>query len=225
MSVEVDIFLGCTFRYEMTRFRNDLFLYFDLGNVIALFDHELIVRNLAGLSDVSDSEIRQSVFESDLLLDYERGTVTTTEFYNNYCSATGCSAAESDVVFAASNIFRINASIIPLVSHLKQVGYRLGILSNTCEAHWKFLLQRYCILDKFFDVHALSYRLNALKPESEIYVKAGELAGIDAENIFFVDDRAEHVDGARRAGWNAEVYKSTAKLSEQLAELGVVCNY
>ena len=209
----------------MTDPQQDLFLFFDLGNVLAMFDHELIVANLEQLCDASSDSIREAVFQSDLLQKYELGETTTSEFYQQFCKATGCTASESEVVFAASDIFHINATIIPLVSQLKQAGYKMGVLSNTCEAHWEFLRERYFILDSFFDVHALSYQLNALKPDATIYKKAANLIDCPAEKIFFVDDRSEHIEAARDAGWNAHVYESTPVLYRQLAEFGVVCNY
>ena len=42
------------------------FVFFDLGNVLVNFDHQIAVQKLAALSGRSPDEVRQAVFDSDL---------------------------------------------------------------------------------------------------------------------------------------------------------------
>ena len=44
---------------------------------------------------------------------------------------------------------------------------------------------------------------------------------MDPERIFFCDDIAAHVDAARAAGWDAEVFESAAGLIDALDRRGV----
>jgi FMN phosphatase YigB (HAD superfamily) len=49
-----------------------------------------------------------------------------------------------------------------------------------------------------------------------------QAAGIDASRCFFFDDLSENVEGARRAGFNAEVFRSEAELRRLLTDRGVL---
>jgi putative hydrolase of the HAD superfamily len=109
---------------------------------------------------------------------------------------------------------------------LKAAGYRLGILSNTSPAHWEFIADgRFTLIRSFFDVCVLSYQVGAMKPEAEIYRAAEVRAGVAAEHVFFVDDRAENVAGARCCGFDAVQYTTAAALAADLRQRGARINY
>jgi HAD superfamily hydrolase (TIGR01509 family) len=92
--------------------------------------------------------------------------------------------------------------------------------------HWAFCNGgRYTILEKAFDVHALSYELRACKPDPTIYAGAAALAAVTPPEIFFVDDIAGHVAGARAAGFDAVQYTTTATLAADLRKRGLEFNY
>jgi len=76
-----------------------------------------------------------------------------------------------------------------------------------------------------FAVHALSFRLNAIKPDPRFYVSATKLAAVEPGNIFFADDRADNVDAAKAAGWDAIQYESVSQLNQEFRNRGVVLNY
>ena len=76
------------------------------------------------------------------------------------------------------------------------------------------------MLERLFDVAALSFRLHAAKPERAIYEAAARLAGAPPAEIFFVDDRVDNVDGALAAGFDAVQFTSAPDLRAQLARRG-----
>jgi HAD superfamily hydrolase (TIGR01509 family) len=115
--------------------------------------------------------------------------------------------------------------MLPVVAHLQQAGYRLGILSNTCESHWELCTGRFRIVAECFSVYALSFQIGATKPNAAIFQKAAELAGTPPEKIFYVDDYAEHVAGAQRVGFDAVQYTSTPQLVADLRSRGMRLNY
>lgn len=202
------------------------FIYFDLGNVLLRFDHELACRQMAEVAGVSPHLVREVVFQSQLQWQYERGMISTEEFYESFCRATGRRPDRQQLARAASAIFELNVPVVPLVTQLRAAGYRLGILSNTCEAHWHYVTDgRYRILTELFDVAALSFQLRSLKPEPEIFRRAAELAGVPPEEIFFVDDRQENVAAACRAGLDAVPFTTPADLATALRHRAVRFNY
>ena len=112
------------------------------------------------------------------------------------------------------------------MAHLRAAGYRLGILSNTCEAHWEFVsCGRYAVLKELFEVEILSFRLGSMKPETPIYEAAIAASGVAAEEIFFTDDRSENVAGALRAGMDATHFRGVQPLLQDLRDRQIKTNW
>jgi len=202
--------------------RTPEFIYFDLGNVLLHFDHRRAARQMAAVASCSESLAWEVVFDRGLHWEYERGDLTTRQFYEAFCEATRTRPDEDALIHAAADIFELNVPIVPIVAALRSAGRRLGILSNTNEAHWQFVSQgRYAIIRDLFDVTALSFLMHALKPEPRAYELAAELAGVPASRIFFMDDRPENVLGALAAGFDAMLYENAVTLAEALRQRGV----
>ncbi len=202
------------------------FFYFDLGNVLLKFDHHLAARQMAEVAGVSEQLVWDTVFGTDLELRYEAGELNDNEFYELFCRATDSRPDMQALLLAGSKIFTPNTSIYPIVGGLVAAGYRLGILSNTCPGHWSYCYGgQYTLLNKGFEVYALSYELGACKPSAKIFEGAAKLTGCRPEEIFFVDDIAGHVAGAKAARFDAVQYTTTAQLAADLHERGVRFNY
>jgi glucose-1-phosphatase len=201
------------------------FFYFDLGKVLVDFDAQHMCRRMAAVAGVEPDQVKEVVFDSGLQSRLERGTVTSREFYDEFCRRIGTQPGYQDLAEAAADIFTLRPTMLPIVTQLQQAGYRLGILSNTSRLHWEHCLRRYCFLGEAFDVYALSYRIGHCKPEPEIFRAAAGLAGVAAGEIFFTDDLPGHVEGARAAGFDTVCYTSTAELAAALRARGVRFNY
>jgi len=204
-----------------------MFLYFDLGNVLLYFSHERACRQMAAVAStpeqpLSATDVRRVVFESGLEDLYESGQITTAEFYVQFCRQTGTRPEMDRLVRAASDIFEPNHSLLAIVSRLRKAGQRLGLLSNTNEGHWDFVADgRYELLPGAFDVLALSYRLGTMKPRREIFEQAAELAGVPPRDIFYTDDRPEHIAAAREVGYDAVQFADTPSLVAELRQRGL----
>ena len=208
------------------------FFYFDLGNVLVNFDHAIAVRQMAEVCGVDAKIIRKIVFDSDLQTRYETGLVTGQEVYEFVCSKV---ERVIDGPFgwpdykalrrAGSEIFSLNLPVVPIVAQLKRAGYRLGVLSNTCESHWEYCIERYAIVSELFDVHLLSYEVKSMKPDRPIYTAAMDAAKASPEKIFFVDDRPENVAGAISAGFDAVQFTTAKRLSCDLRDRSVLFDY
>lgn len=99
-------------------------------------------------------------------------------------------------------IFDIDNTLVPhgapaderskkLFTHLKELGYKVVLLSNNKEPRVKM----------FNDVVKVSYIFKAGKPLVKNYVKAMEMMGTNKENTLFVGDQLfTDVWGAKRTG-------------------------
>jgi len=202
------------------------FLYFDLGNVLLTFDHRVACQQVAALTGRTPERVWEVIFASQLQARYEQGAVSSREFYEEFCAATGVRPDYDALHLANAAIFQLNIPIVSVVSPLHSAGYRLGILSNTCESHWGYVAEgRFKIIRALFPVQVLSHIERCSKPEAGIYERAAERAGVRPERIFFVDDRQENVDGALRAGWDAILFEGSVALGAALRQRGLSFNY
>lgn len=198
------------------------FLYFDLGNVLLNFDHPKAARQMAELAGRTQKEVWDIVFDSDLEVRYESGAIDCQAFYDEFCRRTKSAPDFAKLKHAAAEIFERNEPVITIVEQLHAAGHRLGVLSNTCAAHWEYCIDgRYSFLNRCFRVFALSYELKSMKPDPLIYIRATELAGVSPDHIFFVDDRPENVAAALAAGYDAVEYHGAEGLMIDLSERGL----
>jgi len=205
------------------------FLYFDLGNVLFTFDKPRAVRQMAEVSGVALADIRTFFEETDYQKRLETGLVTPGEIHADFCQRFGVDPKNPRIESlseAGSDIFQLNAPIIPLLTRLALANHRMGILSNTSLPHWEFLnAGQYWILRELFEVATLSFEVKSMKPDPEIYAAAAELVKMKPSELFFTDDLAENVEAARAAGWQATQFTSPSQLASDLRDLGITFNY
>jgi HAD superfamily hydrolase (TIGR01509 family) len=195
----------------------DLFLFFDLGKVLVAFDHQVMVENLASLLSVPCESVWDLLFDQGLEDAYERGDITSETFAARLLAIGRHPVDHEELLDAAGAMFTVQRDMVPVLQRCRQAGVGMGLLSNTCEAHWEWL-QRHPMetVVGWFDPIVLSYRVRAMKPDLSIYRSAEQMAGVAPESIFFIDDRAENVAGARAAGWRATQFVDASGLQQEL---------
>jgi putative hydrolase of the HAD superfamily len=182
-----------------------------------MFDHTIACRRVAGQTGLREEEVREAIFTSGLQHRYEAGEVSSAEFVQAFVTQTGRCVNPDAFLRSCSDIFQLNAPIVPVVAQLRSAGYRLGLLSNTCQAHWEFVSQgRFAGLHCLFDVEILSFVVRALKPLPSIYEAAIRAADVAPDQIFFTDDLPENVAGARQAGLDATLFQDVPTLLQEL---------
>jgi putative hydrolase of the HAD superfamily len=201
------------------------FLYFDLGKVLINFSVERMLDQMAAVVGATAEQVRNAVIGGRMIHDLEAGRLTSRQFYGAFCTAIGHRPDFEQLVAAAAEIFGLNLPVLPIVAQLRQAGYPLGILSNTCEIHWEYCVREYRFLSENFGIHALSYKIGAAKPDAAIFQAAAEMAGHRPEEIFFTDDIPGHVAGARAVGFDAVQFTSAEALANDLRQRGIRFNY
>lgn len=206
--------------------RTPKFIFFDLGNVLLFFDHRQAARQMAELTGCDAERIWNFVFKGGLNARLDAGEVTTEEFYDEFCCETGCRPDPKQLAEAASAIFQLNVPMNAVLAQLSAAGYRLGMLSNTCEMHWEYFASgRYRTIAEAFETVVLSCRLKLMKPDAKIYFAAADAADVAPEDVFYVDDILPNVEGARAAGFDAVQYTTTPAFVTDLRRRGMRFNY
>jgi glucose-1-phosphatase len=194
------------------------FFYFDLGKVLVDFDHAKGFSQIAGLFKAEAKNVGEFFINSGLAMKYETGLVSSEELHAAFCKNFKLNLAIEDLMHAASDIFTLKTDTIKVAEDLKNAGYRLGILSNTSIAHWNYCTKNYPFL-KIFGTCILSFEVKAMKPDARIYAAALKQCGVPAENVFFTDDLAENIAGAKKHGINAVQFTDAVALRKEIRRL------
>ena len=200
------------------------YLYFDLGKVLFDFDHKIGCQQVAAISGCSAEKVNSILFESGLEDSFETGQVDASEFHKQFCEASDGAPSLTDFLDACSNIFSMNTPMMPVIGQLAAVGFPMGILSNTCSAHWGYVFTRFRFLQNNFRDYILSYESQSMKPDPKIYQDAIKTANRPANEIFFIDDKPENVEGAIAAGMDAVLYTTAEQAIVDLQSRGVRFN-
>ena len=96
----------------------------------------------------------------------------------------------------------LHPGILPMLTTLREKGYRLCILSNCSGEEVETV--RESILAPYFDGIVLSHETGLCKPEKEIYQLTAELLSVRAEECVFIGDGgSRELYGAADAGMQA----------------------
>jgi glucose-1-phosphatase len=169
---------------------------FDLGNTLVPFSFAALKPRLEPCREQAQALSHQA----------EMGAITPAAFRAALCALTGVEPREFDAWWCS--IFDDHWLIAPkLIGELKQLGWRVGLLSNTSALHYEFLKRTRPQLGEF-DFRVLSFEAGACKPDPRIFAAVERAAGegVTPEDIVYFDDIAEYVVAARQRGWRAEVF-------------------
>ncbi len=96
----------------------------------------------------------------------------------------------------------------------------VGALNNEARETNEYRLATFG-LRQYFSVTLSSCYLELRKPNLAIYRRALDILDRPAERILFIDDRAENVDGAVKAGIRSIHFKNAEQLNGEFASLGL----
>ena len=149
------------------------------------------------------------------LFQLEAGMVLAEDFlrdFNNFCSQSGELDRDLDksLRHAMSDIFTPNTAMIGLLASLKMKGLKLILVSNTSTIHFDFI-KNFCPWLSVFEALVLSYEVRAMKPDPAYYREALRVAKEPSESCLFIDDIAENVAGASKAGFQTHQYRDHAE--------------
>ncbi len=201
----------------------DKFVFFDLGNVLVHFDHDIAVRNVANLVARDTAVVKQALFTSGLQDRLETGLITSHEFAESVVKTLDCKTDKETLLEAISAIFRPNEGIVILLDQLRQARIPMAVLSNTCEPHWLWILrQQWPVMHGWFDFYILSFEARSMKPDAGIYEESERRSGRKPEQLFFTDDRADNIAAAHARGWATHQFTSIDGLAKELGQwLGI----
>ena len=199
-------------------------LIFDFGNVVAFFDYLKACERLGPKLGLTAEAFRRRIVErgfAPLLGRFESGKIGPEEFAAEVMVLSGLSLPYHEFVDAWQDIFWLNEPVARLIERLKSAGYTLLLGSNTNILHSAHYRRQFASTLDLFDQLVLSHEVGHMKPSFEFYHACVRAAGLPAASCIFVDDLAENVDGARKAGLIGVHFVDTPPLLADLTRLGV----
>ncbi|MBU1122872.1 MAG: HAD family hydrolase [Candidatus Omnitrophota bacterium] len=193
---------------------------FDLGRVIFDFDYNIALDKIKDKVQCSSEKIIDEIFYKDFGADFEKGLVSSQEFFNKFKVAFRATIQYQEFTHIWSDIFSPMKKTINLIKYLK-AKHPLFMISNITELHYDFLYQRYPEVFALFDGLILSYQVQSVKPEEKIYQALKTLAKTEYEEIIYIDDRPDLICEAKKLKLNCIQFQQYEQLVEELKELGI----
>jgi len=155
---------------------------------------------------------------------YDRGDLTANAYWNTAAAGAGIILTPTQLteLIAADTDFwsTLNPPMLDWAHRLQQAGIPTGILSNMPDAMEVGLRARHHWIEDF-NHHTWSHAVNLAKPEPAIYRHAAEGLHTPAENILFLDDRAENITAALAVGMQAIQYTSHNTFEQEMRARGL----
>jgi putative hydrolase of the HAD superfamily len=95
---------------------------------------------------------------------------------------------------------RVNTAWLAALRTWRGAGVFVGLISNL-PVDWKDQFSQFADWDELFDEVLLSCDLGVRKPDLAMFQLAASRSGLPPQANVLVDDLADNVAGARRAGW------------------------
>ena len=187
---------------------------FDLGNVLVRFDHMLASAKIVGSAGESAEKLFQMLFESPLVTAHDEGKISTREFYERVKKEVDLSVSYDQFLRVWNDIFTEDRAMTGLVERLAR-EYPCYLISNTNRPHFEYLRRMCPVLDRL-QAWILSYEVGYLKPHPMIYQRALDLARLQAQEIFYVDDRQDLIDAAAGMGFQTHRFTQFESLAGEL---------
>jgi putative hydrolase of the HAD superfamily len=186
-------------------------IVFDLGGVIVNLNRQECIDGFreAGAGGVIDG-LDQSI-QKGFLYEFEVGRITEHEFCEEVRRQTGIAAGNAEICRMWNRMIGdVPVERVRRIAELKGEGYRIFMLSNTNETHWKQCdrsirkalaeLEPAVGTEDLFEKTFLSFEMHMAKPSPGIFERMLAEAEIKAEETLFIDDAPVNREAAAAVG-------------------------
>ncbi|HET6993322.1 MAG TPA: HAD family phosphatase [Chitinophagaceae bacterium] len=180
-------------------------IIFDLGGVILNIDTR---KTAMALEELGVKDLKGHLSQPALVSffnDYETGKIDDNAFVRKLQSLAGEGTTEQHIIDAWNALLLdFPSERIELLRSLRK-KYRLFLLSNTNEIHYKqfqqqIYLQTGSYLEDLFERTYYSHTINLRKPDVACYQFVIKENKLNPSETIFVDDSEVNITGAREAG-------------------------
>lgn len=194
-------------------------IIFDFGNVIYAFDNNIFINNISNFTSKSEEDLKNLIYDSGLAKKYASGFISSNGFFHTVKERCDLSISKEEFIDAFTSIFTPIESTLELIKRLKKY-YKIGLLSNTNELHFEYVIKPAKIFE-LFDVVTLSFEVKELKPSPKIFFDILDKLNLKPKECIYIDDIEQYSDVASELEINSINYTCYKELIEKLEKLGI----
>ena len=191
-------------------------LLLDFDGVLAHYSHERRIAHLAGTAGCEPARVAEVLFASGLETEYDSGRIDTASYLRRLGDGLGCAVDEA--AWIASRVAgnhadaRVLGLVLAVAAHTP-----IGVLTNNGELMAQAMRGIVAPLFPMLEGRVLcSGALGLRKPDAAIFARALEHFGVAAAQVLFIDDTFVNVQGARKAGLQADTARDARALGRVL---------
>lgn len=195
-------------------------IVFDIGGVLIDNPWPQMLSHYASCLGVSEKDLEKFLKESKLIDKWQKNLIVENELWQRVSDVLNGTFLTSKSLWldGFKLAYRKKPEVFELIKILKQKGFLIGLLSNTEKPIVEFLEQE----DFFdFDVFVYSCEIGQIKPNPAIYEEMLKKLDLESNEIIFIDDLKENVEGAKKIGIQTIQFTNVNDLREELLNL---CN-
>lgn len=194
-------------------------IIFDVGNVLVGFRWKEMLTEDHGMSDEVADEIGERVFPDDIWTDLDAGRINVATARERFCAKYPDNAEDIAWFLDNAELMRVDRpEVWKRVARLKECGYNIYLLSNYSKELFECHTNG-ADFHKYLDGGVVSYQVQALKPDREIYDILIDKYSLKAEESIFFDDREDNTEAAQKLGIRTVTVTSEKMLIEHLDAL------
>jgi len=195
-------------------------IIFDLGNVLLNFKPEEFLLRFTNDRKLIKKFI-SNVIRSRTWLKLDRGIITVQKAREKFLLRYPDNSNLINLFFDHwTKMFTPIEKNIEILRDLKKNGYKLYILSNYIEEAFDYVNKKYEFFS-LFDGGIISYRIQIIKPEMEMFKKIINEYNLNPQECVFIDDIATFLLKPRKLKMNTIQYRPNTDLRKELRNLKI----
>jgi len=196
---------------------------FDLGGVIIDVDYQKTIDAFTDLGVKNASDLYNQFDQSRLFDSFETGEVSSDYFIDQLSALVQHSIPREQIVDAWNAM--IGEFPVEKLHLIQEISSKIScyMLSNTNEIHLDKAMNAlqntsFSNLELFFKECYFSHLIGKRKPEVDTFSWVASQLGMLTEDILFIDDSPQHIEGAQKSGMQTIFYRSIQDI-ERIKEL------
>ena len=196
-------------------------IIFDLGGVLVDWDPEGALRRM-GLPEAEVKEIARNTTFSPEWNEVDKSATAKEKLFDVMLARLpekyrkDAARFLNEGVFDGIHSFSYSAEWL---NSLKKRGLSVFLLTNYSDWMFEYHFKNEFSFTDYVDGMIVSGRVKLLKPDRAIYEALMDKYGLKPEECVFFDDRLENVEGARKCGIKAFVFKDYESARKELESL------
>ena len=197
-------------------------ILFDCGDVLAHIRFDNLITELTGDPKQGQIVLERMWIQGSPWLRYDRGLYQKSEMLPlliDYYPEIAPEHLEQFMQLWPTRMQPIQEMEL-LIKDLRTAGYPCYLLSNFNPQFEE--LRPHCPALQLMDGEVVSYNINMLKPDREIFEHTAEKFGILPGETLFIDDTQANIDAAIEAGYLGHLFTDASTLRSALKDLHIL---